>query len=113
MRLALVLLAACGGGAGARDAVMELPPPGEDPGGYDGLIVSGNRILHLGIPFHGRGADLHDERSCEACAFAPRNPDGVNRWSDELIDNWHASFIRFLLSAKAAPLNQFEQQWMN
>ena len=112
MRWVLGLLAACGGGASARDAVSELPS-GEPPAGYDGLIVSGNRILHLGSPFHGRGADLHDERSCEACAFAPRNPDGVNRWADELIDNWHATFIRFLLSAKAAPLNASEVQWMN
>ena len=38
-------------------------------------------------------------RSCRA------DPDGVDRWSDELIDSWHASFIRFLLSSKAAPFN--------
>lgn len=75
---------------------------------------TGNRILHAdGTPFHGRGANLHDERSCSACSFAPRQPAGVNRWADELIDGWHANFIRFLLAAKAVPYNQFEQQWMN
>jgi hypothetical protein len=26
---------------------------------------------------------------------------------------WHANFIRFLLSAKAAPYNMYEQQWQN
>src|SRR5262249_50042080 len=78
------------------------------------LQVSGNRILlGDGTPFHGRGANLHDERSCEACSFMPRDPDGVDRWSDELIDNWHASFIRFLLSSKAAPFHASEAQWMN
>jgi len=72
------------------------------------------RIQHGdGTPFHGRGANLHDERSCEACSFAARDPDGIDRWSDELIDTWHATFIRFLLSAKAAPFNAGEQQWMN
>ena len=78
------------------------------------LVVTGNRITHAdGTAFHGRGANLHDERSCEACSFAPREPDGINRWADELIDNWHANFIRFLLSSKAAPYNMYEQQWMN
>ncbi len=78
------------------------------------LTVSGNHIVHAdGTRFHGRGANLHDERSCEACAFAARAPDGVDRWSDELIDNWHANFIRFLLSSKAAPLNAGELQWKN
>ena len=116
MRWALVLLAACGGKSAmtSGDAVVDMPGVIEDPGHSEWLVVSGNRIqFDDGRPFHGRGANLHDERSCEACAFAPRNPDGLNRWADELIDNWHASFIRFLLSAKAAPLNASEQQWMN
>jgi hypothetical protein len=117
MRRALVLgmVAACGGGGGppASDA----PPGGDAPDGRipaAGLVVVGNRIQHAdGTPFHGRGANLHDERSCNACSYAPPEPDGVDRWADELIDSWHASFIRFLLSAKAAPFNEFEQQWMN
>lgn len=78
------------------------------------LRVRGNRIVHAdGSAFHGRGANLHDERSCNACSYAPRDPAGVNRWADELIHNWHANFIRFLLSSKPAPYNQFEVQWEN
>lgn len=103
-----------GGGvtdAGGRDAGTpdaHVGPPST------GLVVVGNRIQHVdGTPFHGRGANLHDERSCSACSFAPANPDGVDRWADELIDGWHANFVRFLLASKAAPYNQFEQQWQN
>jgi hypothetical protein len=113
--LALVSMMACGGGAATTDA-----PPAGDGHGPDGgaltewLQISGNHILlGNGQPFHGRGANLHDERSCEACAFAPRAPDGVNRWADELIDHWHANFIRFLLAAKPAPFNAGELQWKN
>lgn len=119
--LLLVLCIACGdddgrpagdgggsgddGGGGDRDGAG---------GGGEGLVVEGNRILHAdGTPFHGRGANLHDVRSCNACSYAPPEPDGVDRWADELIDGWHANFIRFLLSAKAEPFNQYEQQWEN
>src|SRR5690242_19538992 len=97
----IVLIGGCGssgavvGGdlGGDSDGAM----PGDDGGTTDGggglpadwLVVQGNRIVHTdGTPFHGRGADLHDERSCEACSFAPRDPTGLDRWSDELIDNW-------------------------
>jgi endoglucanase len=107
--LALVALAACHHAAAKPDASSDTAPPLSE-----WLQVSGNRILlGDGTPFHGRGANLHDERSCEACSFMPADPNGVDRWSDELIDNWHATFIRFLLSAKAAPLNASEVQWMN
>lgn len=82
------------------------------PAASEWLEVHGNRIQHAdGTPFHGRGANLHDERSCEACAFAAANPAGLDRWSDELIDTWHATFIRFLLSSKSAPYNEYELQW--
>lgn len=75
----------------------------------------GNRIVEAstGMNFHGRGANLHDTRSCNACSFAPANPLGVNRWSDELVDHWHANLIRFLLSSKSAPFNASEVQWKN
>jgi hypothetical protein len=112
-----LLILAC---IGCHGSSAKLDGPGGDTSGDDGpaltewLQVSGNRILHGdGTPFHGRGANLHDVRSCEACAFAPPVPDGIDRWSDELIDNWHASFIRFLLSSKAAPFNATELQWQN
>jgi endoglucanase len=88
-------------------------PPAPIPApGSAWLSVQGNKILHAdGSPFKGRGANLHDERSCGACSFAPPNPAGLNRWADQLIDVWHANFIRFLLASKAAPYNQWEQQW--
>lgn len=114
-------LAACGASdahPGDHDAASD--GAGGDGAGGDapvatgGLRVMGNRIvLPDGTPFHGRGANLHDERSCSACSFAPPAPAGVDRWADELIDGWHANFIRFLLAAKPAPFNQFEQQWRN
>lgn len=112
--LAATLLLSCGGGDGSSG---DGPPPGTpdsaDPAGA-GLVVTGNHITYAdGTPFHGRGANLHDERSCSACSFAPPEPDGVDRWADELIDNWHANFIRFLLESKAAPYNEFEQQWQS
>ncbi len=114
--LALVpALAACKGSGTGTGNPDGAPGGGDGPGPAGaGLVVMGNRIRHAdGSPFHGRGADLHDERSCEACSFAPPDPSGVDRWADELIDDWHANLIRFLLSAKAAPYNQYEQQWQN
>jgi hypothetical protein len=65
-----------------------------------GLRVQGNKIVTSdGKPFHGRGANLHDTRSCNACTFMAPNVAGLQRWSDELIDNWKANFIRFNLWA--------------
>jgi hypothetical protein len=62
------------------------------------LTTKGNRILKGdGMPFHGRGANLFDTRSCDACSFQPPNPTGLKAWADELIDNWKANFIRFNL----------------
>jgi hypothetical protein len=121
--LLLVIATACGGpdgdgagGGSGRDGGGGRGDGGSDGGAVpaDGLRVDGNRILHAdGTPFHGRGANLHDVRSCDACSYAPPEPDGVDRWADELIDGWHADFIRFLLSATAEPYNEYEQQWMN
>src|SRR5258706_11329092 len=122
MRCAAVLalaLAACGSNKSRKPSDGPAPEGFDGPGGDIGggsasewLHVTSNRIVHAdNSPFHGRGADLHDERSCEACSFMPADPNGVDRWSDELIDTWHANFIRFLLSAKSAPYNQYELQW--
>lgn len=66
----------------------------------DWLTTKGNRIVKGdGSPFRGRGANLHDTRSCDACTGQPPNPKGLMAWSDELIDNWRANFIRFNLWA--------------
>jgi hypothetical protein len=109
------MLAACGGGmhAGGGDDAAGDGATGDVAQPSDGLIIQGNQILLHGARFHGRGADFHDTRSCNACSFMPADPDGVNRWADELIDNWHANLIRFLLASKAAPYNQYEVQWKN
>src|SRR5688500_12198640 len=81
-----------GGSAGApRDA-------GRDASAATGawLSVRGNKIVHAnGQPFRGRGANLADTRSCNACTSQPPNPTGLMAWSDELIDNWNANFVRF------------------
>jgi hypothetical protein len=64
------------------------------------LMTKGPKIVTSdGKPFHGRGANFHDTRSCNACAYQPANPDGLVKWADELTDNWHATFIRFLLES--------------
>src|SRR5262249_30619347 len=62
-----------------------------------------NRILTPdGKPFHGRGANLMDTRSCNACSYSAPDVQGLNRWSDELLDGWHANFVRFDLWSWAA-----------
>jgi hypothetical protein len=109
----LAMLAACGGGPLPTGDDIGMDGPGSGSGVYDGLVVIGNQITLHGARIHGRGADFHDTRSCNACSFMPADPDGVDRWADELIDHWHANLIRFLLASKAAPYNQYEQQWMN
>jgi len=116
--LALACLIACGHPNASIDDTDAADGSGSGSGSGsagDGLVVVGNHITYAatGANFHGRGANLHDVRSCEACSFMPANPAGVDRWSDELVDHWHANFIRFLLSAKAAPFNSSEVQWMN
>ncbi len=64
------------------------------------LQVKDGRIrLPNGKPFHGRGANIHDTRSCDACAWEPAKVDEVLRRIDVLTDEWHASFVRLLLES--------------
>ena len=64
------------------------------------LGVTGNRIVHAdGTPFHGRGANIHDTRSCNACTWGPPNVAEVNRRIDLLVDGWHANFMRLTLES--------------
>jgi hypothetical protein len=78
------------------------PPDGGMVGSNAWLKVVGTKLVTGdGKPFHGRGANLHDTRSCNACTAMAPNPQGLNAWADELIDTWHANFIRFDLEAYA------------
>jgi endoglucanase len=64
------------------------------------LRVQGNHILTPdGKPFHGRGANLHDTRSCDSCSWEPPHVEEVLRRIDTLVDVWHATFVRLLLES--------------
>jgi hypothetical protein len=125
--LVCALLAGCGsdGADAATDGSTEPDVAVEDthvddaPGdaGTDApvsapwLTVKGNRILLPdGTPFHGRGANLHDTRSCNACTSLDPDEPGLERWADELLDHWKASFVRFDLEAYAAD-DGYRKQW--
>lgn len=103
---ATLLLAALGASSCATPTVGPSPAPRERapasprPAQPPGLWVSGNRLLTPeGSPFQGRGVNLHDTRSCNSCVTRPPNPAGLKRWIDELVADWHVTFVRFLLSA--------------
>ncbi|HEY5955323.1 MAG TPA: hypothetical protein VIV60_02170, partial [Polyangiaceae bacterium] len=69
----------------------------------DWLHTDGNKILHAdGSRFHGRGADIFDTRQCGSCAWAAPHVDEVIRRIDELVDVWHANFMRFALTSYAS-----------
>jgi len=83
--------------SGTATVTVGTPPSG------DWLSVSAQRIrLPGGSPFHGRGANLHDTRGCNACAYGAPNPAEVKRRIDELVDVWKANFIRLDLESYAA-----------
>ena len=64
------------------------------------LEVKGHRIrLPDGRAFHGRGANVHDTRACDSCAWEPPHVDEVLRRVDALTDDWHATFLRLLLES--------------
>ena len=64
------------------------------------LEVKDKRIrLPNGQPFHGRGANVHDTRSCDSCSFEPPHVDEVLRRIDKLTEDWHANFLRLLLES--------------
>lgn len=75
------------------------PPSGE--GIITGwLAVKENRIrLPDGSPFRGRGANVHDTRACDSCAWEPPRVDEVLRRIDALTDEWNATFLRLLLES--------------
>jgi endoglucanase len=109
-----VLAGGCGAGTATVDATQDAGPRSRDRtdggtgadggiGSSDWLHTSGNRIVKSdGATWHGRGANLHDTRSCNACAFNPPNVGEVFRRIDELVDVWGANFIRLDLESYAS-----------
>lgn len=56
-----------------------------------------------GSVWRGRGANVHDTRSCNACTWYEPDVGEVLRRIDELVDGWGANFIRLDLESYAAP----------
>jgi endoglucanase len=64
------------------------------------LAVKGRRIVTPdGLAFHGRGANVHDTRSCDSCSWERPHVEEVIRRIDELTGVWHANFVRLLLES--------------
>ncbi len=101
----LLLLSACGddGGNDTADGGTIDATQAADGGTAQGwLHTSGNAILHADdTPFRGRGANIHDTRSCNACSWGPPSVAEVNRRVDELVDVWGANFMRLALESYA------------
>jgi hypothetical protein len=76
-------------------------PPPATPAGW--LSTSGNKILKSdGTPFRGRGANVPDTRSCDACTWQAPNVNEVKRRIDELVGTWKANFLRLDLESYAS-----------
>lgn len=68
------------------------------PNGW--LYTEGARIYRSdGTVFHGRGANIHDTRSCWACAWFEPDPEEVIRRIDTLTGVWGANFMRLALES--------------
>lgn len=87
--LATMALGGCGGLAPAKTTPW--------------LATQGNRIvLPDGTRWMGRGVNLHDTRSCKACAFeapGPRLVNEVKRRVDFLVEHWGVNLIRLNLES--------------
>ncbi len=97
-------------GADAGDPGTDAGDPGGDgveyPAGW--LRTEGNRILDSdGQIWHGRGANLHDTRSCWACAAFPPDVEGVKRRVEVLVDEWGANLVRLCLESYPT-----QENWM-
>ena len=109
----LAALGACGGPTSRTgdDAGTGAGSGGGTSGGAGGggaqgsgwLEVRGNHILLGGQPWHGRGANFHDTRSCNACSYQAPDVAEVKRRVDLLVDGWKANFIRLDLESYASP----------
>jgi hypothetical protein len=66
------------------------------------LNTKGNKIYtETGDIFRGRGANIHDTRSCNACTWTPPDVAEVKRRIDTLVDDWGANFLRLLVESYA------------
>jgi hypothetical protein len=105
--LAPLAIVAAGSIAGCKSCESSAPaavlPISPNPGG-EWLHTEHNRILTAdGKPFHGRGANIQDTRSCDACTTEPPNRAEVIRRIDELVDVWHANFLRLTMESYFPP----------
>jgi hypothetical protein len=73
--------------------------PSEPPVVTDGwMYTEGNKVYESNATlWQGKGANLHDTRSCWACSWSAPDVVEVKRRADELIDVWGASFVRLCL----------------
>jgi len=80
----------------------------------DGSTVSTTRLLKSdGTVWMGRGANLYDTRSCDACSFGPVNAAQiaeVDRRADTLI-SWGANYIHLVMDSYAQSGGRV--QWQN
>jgi hypothetical protein len=108
VKVALVVGLASFAGLGCQScknsAASEQPatlPVSPNPGG-EWLHTERNHILTSdGKPFHGRGANIQDTRSCDACSYEAPHVAEVDRRIDELVDHWKANFLRLTLESYA------------
>ncbi|MFZ5445036.1 MAG: glycoside hydrolase family 5 protein [Myxococcota bacterium] len=103
--LLLLALLGCEGTAVRPDGgAGEVENPSQPGGDADRwLHTEGNRILTAsGARWHGRGANLHDTRGCDACTWNTPDVAEVKRRMDVLVDEWKANFIRLDLESYAA-----------
>ncbi len=65
------------------------------------LETKDNKIVYAdsGEAFRGRGANIHETRSCNACTWTDPNLNEVKRRIDALVDDWGANFMRLLLES--------------
>jgi len=104
------VVATTSGGAAADPALAGSTKRARQPSirssrsGTGWLRTEKNKILtEDGNRFHGRGANIFDTRQCGSCGWAPPRVGEVVRRVDELVDNWHANFLRLPLTSFSKP----------
>src|SRR5262249_46370780 len=105
------------------DAGGQTEQTGDAGAGHTSLVwlhTEGNKILHAdNTPFHGRGANVFDTRQCGSCGWAPPHVNEVLRRIDEVVEGWHATFIRLDMTSWASATTTVGgktinlQQWGN